>query len=249
MGMNQTDRQRPYAAPANVLAVVHRCRRMNLPGRIDNAFLRLAGIPEGALGRVMAALRFLRLINEDGTPTDLLRSIAAAPEDEYRELWGGTLRTCYEADFERVNPAEDSQAAIVSHFQQYVPRSQINRMVMLFLGLCREAGIPVLDAPRERSMAPAARRRPRVVSGSTHTTKGRTAAEGTVQRTTTQPSGPSSPFDLLSEQDAAAMDEQEFKDVLDALGTAFWKIAQARARASKQAEAASTNGSEQEAGG
>ena len=37
-------------------------------------------------------------------------------------------------------------------FEKYLPRSQHGRQVTLFLGLCREAGIPALDLPRRRSM-------------------------------------------------------------------------------------------------
>src|SRR5437870_3488774 len=107
MSMTEEDRTRPYAAPANITVVLRRCRTRNMPERIDNDFLRLAGIPEGALGRVMQALRFLRLIDADGRPTDLLRSLSAAPEQEYRALLEGAVRTAYSPDFDRVDPTQD----------------------------------------------------------------------------------------------------------------------------------------------
>ena len=94
MAMNPpADRQRPYAAAANVIAVLRRVRARNLPDRIDNDFLRVAGVPENVFGRVTNALRFLGLIGPDDRPTDLLRSISAAPEQEYRDLLaGGSMR-------------------------------------------------------------------------------------------------------------------------------------------------------------
>jgi hypothetical protein len=154
------EQRRPYAAAANITAVVERARRINLPERINADFLEIVGIPEVARGRVLDALRFLRFIDEIGRPTDVLRALAGAPDDEVQDLLAAALRDAYAEDFNRVNPSQDPQARIVAAFRRYQPRSQTDRMVMLFLGLCRAAGIPVLDAPRERQMQGAARPRP-----------------------------------------------------------------------------------------
>src|SRR5947209_7590108 len=96
------EQQRPYAAPSNVLAVFQRVRSRNIPERIDDDFLRLAGVPDGAMHRVHSALRFLAMANENGGPTDTLRSLAAATDDQYRQILEGALRTAYEQDLERI---------------------------------------------------------------------------------------------------------------------------------------------------
>ncbi|HET7056195.1 MAG TPA: DUF5343 domain-containing protein [Thermomicrobiales bacterium] len=146
------DERRPYAPAANVLGLLDRIRRRNLPETIDPDFMRIANIPEGSMGRVAATLRFLDLVDEAGRPTDQLRAMARADDDEYRALLGAVVREAYAADFARVDPAEDTTARIMSAFQRYEPRSQTARMVMLFLGLARAVGIEVLEAPRERQM-------------------------------------------------------------------------------------------------
>lgn len=146
------EERRPYAAAANLASVLERVRRINLPATLDNDLLRVIGIPEASLARVIFALRFLRLIDATGRPTDVLRAIARASDDEYRELLAGVVREAYAADFARVDPAHDTQTQIESVFRRYEPRSQTMRMVMLFLGLCRMAGMPVVDAPRRRGM-------------------------------------------------------------------------------------------------
>jgi hypothetical protein len=146
------DLRRPYAAAANVLAVLARARRINLPDRVTGDWLEIVGIPEVSRGRVLEALRFLGFITEDGRPTDLLRSYARAPDDEVRDLLAAAIRDAYADDFERIDPANDPQGRIIAAFRRYQPRSQTPRMVMLFLGLARSAGIPVQDAPRERGM-------------------------------------------------------------------------------------------------
>ncbi|CAN5237504.1 hypothetical protein BH24CHL7_BH24CHL7_04310 [soil metagenome] len=218
------DERRPYAPAANVISVLERVRRVNLPDAVDADLLRNASVSEGAMGRVLFALRFLRLVESNGRPSDQLRAIARAADEEWRELLAGVVREAYAGDFARLDLARDTQPQIVSAFRRYEPRSQTERMVMLFLGLCRSAGIPVLDAPRERQMQPRA----------THTAPpARTRPERQRParrsgRETSQDDGSVSPGGLLfgvTVDDIAALPEGEFDDVWRALG----KIARARA--------------------
>ncbi|MGI8872028.1 MAG: DUF5343 domain-containing protein [Candidatus Limnocylindria bacterium] len=227
----EEDQRRPYAAAANVLAVLDRARRVNLPERINADFFGLVGIPEVSRGRVTEALRFLGITDEDGRPTDLLRSYARAPDDETRDLLAAIVRDAYAEDFARLDPATDPQSRIIAAFRRYQPRSQSPRMVMLFLGLSRAAGLPVLDAPRERSMQqairPAARApgtaRPRIPDPNVTGPRGRSA----------QPDagGDSLVFDL-SQLDLIENDK-DFDEVWLALGKARRIIGRARRAASE----------------
>jgi hypothetical protein len=224
--------RRPYAATANVIAVLNRARSRNLPETIGNDFLRIAGIPEAVFGRVTEAVRFLGLVNEDQTPSDLLRSIAAAPDEEYRDLLATTIRTAYRDDFAQVDPGQDSQPQVVGQFQRYEPRSQVARMVMLFLGLCREAGIPVRDVPRERQMQQA--RPGRTMSQPRPRSSQKTAREDRRPQTPLDPAPAGAPLGM-TEADIANLTDQEFDTVWSAIGTATRALALARARANQQA--------------
>ncbi len=144
------DNNRPYPPTSNVIGVLHRLRSRNLPERIDIDYLRDAGIPEGSIHRVAFALRFLGLIKND-MPTSALRTISTSTDEEYRDILSNLVREAYREVFEIVDPAEDSPERIVNVFRRYAPASQRQRMVMFFLGMCREAGIPTLDAPRQRA--------------------------------------------------------------------------------------------------
>jgi hypothetical protein len=226
-----TSNRRPYAAPANVVAVLQRCRSRNLPEVIDNDFFRVVGISDIVFGRVREALGFMGLIGEDGRPTDLLQAIAAATDEEYRQLLAGAVRSAYREDFDRVDPAEDTQPRIVNAFQRYEPRSQTNRMVMLFLGLCREAGIPVLDAPRERQMRgvvggpprpPRARRKPSPAAPIAPSQEGMVVG--------------------ITEIEISDLSEEEFNEVWAALG----KVARTRAIAARRRREGSQEGGESE---
>lgn len=218
------ERVRPYASPSNVLSVFHRVRSRNLPDKIDNDFLRIAGIGEAVFGRVTATLRFLDMIDEGLRPTDTLRALSAAPDEDYRIILAGAIRAAYAEDFARIDPEQDTQARIVDAFRPYQPRSQTSRMVMLFLGLCREAGIPVLDAPRERPMrgttAPraAAKAAPRKAAPARHHASGNERQH---------PPAPQAGLLFgVTEDDIGALPEDEFQEVWAALG----KVARARAK-------------------
>jgi hypothetical protein len=225
----QEDTRRPYASPSNIIEVIKRCRSRNLPEVIDSEFFRIVGLTDVVFGRVREALGFLGLIEEDGRPTALLDSIARASDDEYRGLMEATIRDAYREDFQRVDPGEDTQARIVSAFQRYQPRSQVPRMVMLFLGLCREAGIPVLEAPRQRKMVGApARPRPRTAARKRPEGSGVTnAGPGSGK---TQVLLDSNLLFGVTEADIAALSPEEFNEVWTALG----KVARARATAQRR---------------
>jgi hypothetical protein len=224
------DDRRPYAPAANVIAVIDRARRLNLPASVDTDFLRLADVPEGSLGRVAFALRFLGLTDSSTRPTDQLRAMARATEEEYRDLLAGVVRSAYAADFERIDPSQETQAKIAEAFRRYEPRSQTTRMVMLFLGLAKAAGIPVMEAPRDRGIQ-AARPSARVSvrpKASAVPSRARASAPPTPSNLD-QPVATNLLFGVTVD-DIASLPEAEFKAVWDALG----KVALARARNAKR---------------
>ncbi len=250
--------RRPYAPAANVVGVLERLRRINLPELIDTDLFRIAGVSEGAMGRVAYALRFLRLVEPSGRPTDRLRAIAKAPDEEWRDLLAGVVREAYAADFARIDPSQDTQPRIMSAFQRYEPRSQTMRMVMLFLGLCRAAGIPVLDAPRDRQMQAPNRVTVRPSTARGQATAAPARARASAPQSPSQLEQPVVPHALdpnllfgVTVQDIGSLPADEFEAVWGALG----KIARARAQSLKAAQAMTDqarvrqeNGEEEEEG-
>lgn len=178
MTTNHTERERnrPYTPPSNVVAVLQRLRTRNLPDRIDNEYLRDSGIPEGTIARTLFALRFLGLIDEGGLLNEPLKSIHTSTDEEYQAILSGLIREAYKEVFNVVDPSQDSQDRILNVFRRYTPASQRDRMVIFFLGMCREAGIPTLDVPKARAMS---------ATKATKEAPGRTStrATGTIPRT------------------------------------------------------------------
>lgn len=240
--MRTDDDHRPYAAAANVVGVIDRIRRINLPEAIDAAWLDVARVPDASRGRVLDALRFLRLIHPGGEPTEELEAIASATDDEYRELLAARVRQAYAADLSRIDPAQDPQATIISQFRRYQPRSQTMRMVMLFLGLCRSAGMPVLEAPRQRAMRGAATPAVRQPRSNTSNQQNQTPRSGRHAPAPT-PDLPGQTVAIRLEDLALIEDEKAYQAAWTALGTVTRAAARARqAREASERKAQDSEG-------
>lgn len=131
----------PYASPSNVLAVIRRIRDRGLPDIINPQFLSQIGIPEQGARRTIATLQFLGLIDDDGTPTDVFKSLHRANQNEYPSELANIIRSAYENIFKAVDPANATDIELNDAFRPFEPASQRSRMVSLFLALCREAKI------------------------------------------------------------------------------------------------------------
>ena len=131
----------PYAPARNVLVVIHQFRERGLPDVITPQVLDKLGIPEGNIGRVGQALRFLGLTDEDGKRTESFDIIRQASTEQYPEVFAQIVRDAYHAVFQYIDPAVDTDIRIADQFRHFQPQSVRSRMVALFLELCREAEI------------------------------------------------------------------------------------------------------------
>lgn len=141
----------PYAPAANVIGVIRRYRSLNLPNSLDTADVRTAGVPDGMIHRTVFALRFLSLLDDSNQPTGAWRSLCSTGDEEYPSTLLALVRTAYADVFRRIDPETDGMDRVKSAFQAYDPKSQIDRMVVLFLALCKEAGVAVAEAPKRRT--------------------------------------------------------------------------------------------------
>lgn len=144
----------PYAPVNHVLNIIRRFRDRGLPDPLTIQEVQRVGVPAGNAPRTLAALRFLGLIREDGHLSEDFERVRRASTQQYPEVLGEIVRAAYEPVFTVVDPAEDDETAIHDAFRHYQPQAQRERMVVLFVGLCREAGIipggPITRATRAR---------------------------------------------------------------------------------------------------
>ena len=142
----------PYAAVNNVMEVITRRRERGLPSPLTTKALESISIPPGNISRTLQAIRFLGLMEDDGSQTELFDRLARAGEQdgEHREILGEVIKNAYHAVFAIVDPAQDGDMAIHDAFRQFVPEAQRDRMVSFFLGMCGRAGI---TAPKRREVS------------------------------------------------------------------------------------------------
>lgn len=93
------------------------------------------------------SLQFLGLVDEGGYPTDAARRLRTAPSDEFHKVLEQIVRSAYKPIFEVVEPTTASRTQVDDAFRHEKPEAQRARMVAFFLGMCREAGITLKEAP------------------------------------------------------------------------------------------------------
>jgi len=144
------DRPAPYAPPSAVIEIVTRYRKRGLPFPVNADVLARIGISESLIPRTLQSLQTLDLFNDIGNPTETLEGIRLAPEAEYKNRLADWLKGTYAGIFAIVDPTKDEPVRIRDAFRGYNPVGQQDRMVILFEGLCAEAGLvaPKVAAPQ-----------------------------------------------------------------------------------------------------
>lgn len=199
-----------YAPAQAVTRFLDAFRRGEVEGRIDLQALRDVGTPDSVAARALHALENLELVDSSGEPSVDLRSFgSAATDDDAREVLGTVLRRAYRDIFESVpDLTRASVDELERAFSIFDPESQRPRMIRLFFGLCRYAGIVERTAPRrrtpaaEKSGATTAGRRPFTPSSLSHETQAvELLSGGTVSLTV-----PVRLFDLVPDDRAFVLD-------------------------------------------
>jgi len=131
----------PYAPYSSVLTVIRHMRERNLKEPVTSQFITTIGVSGGNAARTISALRFLKLLDEEGYITLSFRSIENATDEQYPKILSETLHEAYEHVFMALDPTTASDQQLKNAFLYYQPKTQRPRMTMLFKGLAREAGI------------------------------------------------------------------------------------------------------------
>ena len=141
----------PYAPLTNVLTVIRRYRERGLPDPVTLQELERIGVPSGNAPRTLAALRFLGLVTDEGRRTEAFNRLGRATSTEYPDVLAEIVQEAYRPVLTVVDPAEDSEIAVNDAFRHYQPQAQRDKMITLFMGLSREAGIVAGGPPERRS--------------------------------------------------------------------------------------------------
>jgi hypothetical protein len=135
------DQPAPYAPASAVIDIVERYRTRGLPTPINGDVLARAGTSESLIPRTIQALQSLDLITAEGMPSQVLEGIRLAPEAEYQQRLLDWLHATYADALQFVDPATADENAVRDAFRNYKPIGQQGRMVSLFTGLFKAAGV------------------------------------------------------------------------------------------------------------
>jgi Family of unknown function (DUF5343) len=119
-----------------------------LPNPLTAQELPRLGIPESLANRTLRALSFLGLLDEEGHRTATFERLGKASSNEYPELLSEIIKEAYKDVFTIIDPAEATDIEINDAFRHYEPHAQRSRMIVLFRGLCQEAGLVSGEPPQ-----------------------------------------------------------------------------------------------------
>ena len=146
----QLDKNAPYAPFGCVISVIKRFRERGLAETLTIQEIVRVGVSEGNASRTLQALKFLKLVDEEGHRTQTFDRIARVPTNEYAEVFGEIVKDAYKDVFVIVDPAEATDIEINDAFRYYHPQAQRSRMVVLFRSLCQETGLIPGGPPETR---------------------------------------------------------------------------------------------------
>src|SRR3989304_1383343 len=131
----------PYG-PARGMLEGLRLLQKTTPARVDAAFLRTHNIAPGNEYKVVGSLRFLGLVDEEGSPTDtsrLLKTRGPAQTQGLQQI----VRAAYGELLSSMDLAQATKEEIYNHFitEAGVGPEMAAKTTRFFIDLCLEAGI------------------------------------------------------------------------------------------------------------
>jgi hypothetical protein len=132
----------PYAPADNVISVIGRIREGGIPNPLTVKQMVRLSIPEGNASRVLQAICFLGLIDDEGAHTEQLERLKRSSSQDYPLVLSDLLKASYKDVFAILpNPDGIPLDKLDDAFRHYEPSKQRGRMVTLFIKLCQVAGI------------------------------------------------------------------------------------------------------------
>jgi hypothetical protein len=113
--------------------------------KVDSEFLKVVAPHNEA--KMKLGLRFLGLIEEDGTCTERLNSLMIEGEDEFRQRLAQVIKEAYADVFSSINLEKALKKDVTNHFIENLKMaiSSANQATTIFSYLAQKAGIELSD--------------------------------------------------------------------------------------------------------
>ncbi len=153
----------PYATYKQFINFLNGLRETTVPSRIDRTvFGSMSG---GTAYSLLSALKFLKLIDESGAPSQYFRNLVEADDTNRKRYIAEMLRASYPSFFSgQIDLSQASSGQFDDHIrEQYKSKgSTIDKQALFFLNAAEDAGIALsahLKARRPAAPSPASRKR------------------------------------------------------------------------------------------
>jgi hypothetical protein len=140
-------RKAPYISIKALMDFLDHIRYVSTPKKVDAGLLEDYGVSKGNIFALLSALKFLGLVDDQGSPTPAFSTLQTMGE-EFQGNLHEVIQNAYGDLFARLDVNRDSREHIRNYFARNFSVSQSERATSLFLDLCREAGIPVATESR-----------------------------------------------------------------------------------------------------
>lgn len=135
------DRKPPYVTFKTFENFIDKLRAGVIPSRIDKSFITLSGSNTSWL---LSALKYLGLIEDDGTPTDALQRLVAADGDEQRKLFKELCDERYDFILPEIDLSKATTGQLESLFRNKgMAGSTVTKALAFFLSLAENGGYEV----------------------------------------------------------------------------------------------------------
>jgi len=134
----------PYATFGAFMSFINKLRDTVIPGRIDATVF---GNASGSLVySVIASLKFLKLINDSGTPSETFIALVKAPDDVRPSIMQKIVKEGYPSLFrDGVNLTTMTAGQFDEHMRTEfgVQGSTVDKIALFFAAACKAADIPL----------------------------------------------------------------------------------------------------------
>lgn len=142
-------RKAPYAPVSALREFFERMRSASVPNRVDRRFLQKLNVASNNEWALLSALKFLRIVDEQGAPTEAYRALLST--EKFQPTLAGLVRAAY-ADLFAAGGAGMSAEDLENYFRVASSPSQAKNAARFFRELARLAGeetaVPAVSTPR-----------------------------------------------------------------------------------------------------